>query len=256
MHSVRHLDGATIEEMLYPKFRIVNFDDEPAIRTVATSLRDAWPILPGEPAEEGADASALGAFLRAHRTVSERQQAPRNPDKDTVRTPWRDEIYHMWNHVFWDVGRFLAEVGPGIGEFHPPAHEVFVVDYPSSAGGDGKGMAVRKVWDTNVLLLPAYLEPGIRVRFSSGGVERQDGMVEKVLGTFDGENTAEIWFVMAGLEVNIYVEGEYEGGRKGVAAVLVYGKLCTQDHEEGHKASEEGIPSTGQVEDVKEDGVT
>ncbi len=50
---------------------------------------------------------------------------------------------------------------------------------------------------------------------------------EETLGTFGGHNLAEIWFLMAGLEVNVYVEGEYEKGRKGVAAVLVYGKLYT-----------------------------
>ncbi|KAL1630857.1 hypothetical protein SLS54_000730 [Diplodia seriata] len=34
-------------------------------------------------------------------------RALRNADTNTLHTPLRDAVYHNWNHVFWDVSRFL-----------------------------------------------------------------------------------------------------------------------------------------------------
>lgn len=51
----------------------------------------------------------------------------------------------------------------------------------------------------------------------------EDWTSEKELGTFD----TEIWYVRKGVDVNIYVEGDFEKDRQGVAAVMVNGILCS-----------------------------
>jgi hypothetical protein len=37
-----------------------------------------------------------------------REQLPRNPHTKTLHTPWRDQIYYMWNHVVYDVGNWIS----------------------------------------------------------------------------------------------------------------------------------------------------
>ncbi|MCJ1248312.1 hypothetical protein MMC30_005529 [Trapelia coarctata] len=223
MHTIRTLEGPP-EDLFYPPFRKIEFDDEAAIVTVSTHLRYAWTAIPGS-----ADKDGVGVFMKANseRTEEERDNLPENPDKDDIRTPWRKAIYEQWNHVFWDVAGFLSEVGPGIGHLHPPSQDAYAVYHPSA--GDANAAVVKKSWDTNVLVIPAYLEPSVSVRvFTTKAGE--DGLVEKTLGTFDGSNTAEIWFVKSGHEVNVAVNSGGAKDWKGVAAVLVYGKLCNEDH--------------------------
>lgn len=80
-------------------------------------------------------------------------------------------------------------------------------------------------------MIPAYLKPGVSVRFYTIQVE-EDGVVEKTLGTFNGLNAAKIWYFKSGAEVHIAVECDDAKIQKGVVTVLVYGKLCKEDHEE------------------------
>ena len=148
---------------------------------------------------------------------------------------WRDSIYHMWNHVFYDVMNFLPEVNCSVGHFHPPSHDAFAVDYPTA---HGRNVAVaKKKWDTNTLLIPAHRAPGVSVR-ATVNESNEDETLEKELGTFDGLNPTEIWYVRKGVDVNIYVEGDFEKDRQGVAAVTVYGILCSDIHEPGTECCE------------------
>ncbi len=165
-------------------------------------------------------ASAVGAFIAAshNRSEEERRAVSQNPSKEDIHTPWRREIYHQWNHVFYDVANFLASVGPGTGHLHPPAHSAFALTYPVA---DGEGETKEMVWDNNVLVIPAHLEPGVSVRMST---IKEDGE-EKTLGTFNASSTADIWFIKKETSVRFFVEGEYENVRGGVAAVLVCGRL-------------------------------
>ena len=241
MYTGRILDGSP-EELIYPSFRLVNFSDEGAIVLVSTHLRHAWTAAPGADVGPG----AVGAFIAAshNRSEAERGAVSQNPNKEDIHTPWRDEIYHQWNHVFYDVANFLSSVGPGIGHLHPPAHEAFALTYPVA---DGEGEAKGKVWDYNVLVIPAHLEPGVSVRMST---VKEDGE-EKTLGTFSASTTADIWYIKNGTSVRFFVEGEYENVRGGVAAVLVSGRLdltCP-----GHDAPNEGAV-VGEEANVEEYG--
>ena len=107
-------------------------------------------------------------------------------------------------------------------------------------------------WETNVLLLPAYLAPGVSVTCTVADRPRQDGAEDEgpppaedeSLGSFDGGNEREVWYLRAGVDVALHVaaaDGAGEGkdgdgaGKdgEGVAAVFVVGVLCTETHAGG-----------------------
>ena len=121
MHTIR-----TLTDMLNPSFRAVQFGDEGAMITVTTRVRQAWTAIPPEK-EPPYNQNDVGAFIPEIQTKPE-DEIKKNPDM-TIHTPWRETIYEMWNHVFYDVMRFLPEVGMGVGHFHPPSHDVMEVRF-------------------------------------------------------------------------------------------------------------------------------
>ena len=233
MYTGRTLEGNTLEDMLNPAFRTVNFDDEHAMVLVSLHLRLAWTAIPsGDTTYD-----AIGSFIKAShdRTEDERSQLQRNPDKN-VHTPWRDAIYHFWNHVFNDVMGFLSNVGPGIGHYHSPSHNTFALAYPGPQREDGATILAKK-WENNVLMIPAYLESGVSIRMSMASIG-DNQMSEKTLGNFDSSKSNDIWFLKGGNEVVFHVEGDYERDREGIAAVLVYANLCTKESRAAEKNKE------------------
>ena len=241
MFSVRNLDGS-VEDMFNPKFRKVDFGSTPVVVLVSTHLRYAWSAIPSDDTSE----NGIGQFIKANyeRSEEERKNVPQNPDRDNIHTPWRDSVYHNWNHVFYDVMKFLPDVNCSVGHFHPPSHDVFAVAYPRA---DGASVAVaRKKWDTNMLMTPAHMEPGVSFR-ATVNERNEDGVAEKELGTFDGSNATEIWYIRKGVNINIYVEGNFDKGRRGIAAAMVVGILCSDIHEPGTECCE-------RVEPADEDG--
>lgn len=211
MHTGRTLDGS-IENMLNPAFRAIGFDDEWAIVVVSTHLRYAWTVSAGE--ETSAD--AVGHFIKANheRTEEERKEVVQNPDKDDIYTPWRGPVFTFWNHVFCDVIRWLPGVKCSVGHFHQLSQVLFAMNYLLS--GSESAAVMKKRWDTNVLVIPAYLGPGVSIRFARSEKEVETG---NTLGKFDGSNTAKIWYLKRNVEVKIYVEGACEKDQRGVAAV-------------------------------------
>lgn len=221
MHTTRTIDW---DNIFTPSFRIVHFEEEAAMVIVSTQLRYAWTAIPHN---EGLNRFAKENYERSE---EERLAVPQNPDTNTVHTRWRDEVYEAWSHVFYDVMNFLQDVGPDVGHYHPPSHDILSLQYPGNDGNQ-ETAAVKKTWGTKVLIIPAHLEPGVAIRVTE--------MNGKAIGTFDGKNTAEIWYIRAGVEVHIYVEGDYDKSRTGVAAVLVYGILCDRDDLEVQPVQEE-----------------
>ena len=193
MHTSRTVDGSSLESMLFPPFRKVEFQEDFPQVLVSTQLRHAWTALPGEATTSG----TVGEFIKANYESTDEQRAavPKNPDKDILHTAWRDEVYRMFNHLFYDVSNWLQDVGPGIGHMHLPSHDVLALEYSDADGG------VRKKWETDILIIPVYLEPRVEVIMDMTEVNEQDQSEKKVLGTFDGGNSAEIWYVRAGTEV-------------------------------------------------------
>ncbi|KAF4625645.1 hypothetical protein G7Y89_g12516 [Cudoniella acicularis] len=229
MYTSRVLDG-TPDDILNPSFRTVDFGDESAVITVASYMRHAWIAIPPPLSEPSYTQNDIGAFIRGiqNETETERIEREKNPDT-TVHTPWRDAIYKMWNHVFWDVMKFLPHVGYGIGHFHPPNHKVFPLAFP------GTSLEMTTKWDTNVLIIPAHLEQGVQVSMS-----RDVGSDENVIcRTFESGKPYEIWYLKKGTEVKFYLEAKNKDERVGLAAVLMIGILCTDEHGETPRADEE-----------------
>ncbi|KAI9761287.1 MAG: hypothetical protein M4579_001077 [Chaenotheca gracillima] len=230
MHTVRTLDGG-MEELFKPSFRNLCFSDDAAMVLVSSHLRLAWTAVPGD----DTSTTGVGQFIAAshRRSDDEREEVPQDPDTESVHTPWRDSIHHQWNHVFSDTARFLDELLVEPFRYQPPSHDVYAIDFPASEDN----ATVRKAWDTAVLIIPAYLAPGVSIRLSTR-VADAEGEVEKTLGTFNASNPTDIWYIKKGTTVNVHVEGDYEKGQKGKAAVMACGILSDVPEAEAEVAAE------------------
>lgn len=159
----------------------------------------------------------------------EREKIPLNPDKKTIHTPWRDSIYYLWNHLFYDVGNFLVNAYD-VGHFKLPNQDVFALQFPRPQDNeDSENVRVlTKVWETEVILLPAYLAPGMAVRVETYSLGEEGGVVRNVVklrGKFTHDKPDQAWYITKGLETRFYIEGEVDKDSDGLAAFMVYGKI-------------------------------
>ncbi|KAL8858690.1 MAG: hypothetical protein Q9178_004778 [Gyalolechia marmorata] len=246
-----------------PLFRKINFQHQADVRLVSTELRRAWTALPPPGNRDPkSDISAVQDFIRANRDKAPEELAAiaitsSNPDTQSIHTSWRDAVYDQWNNVLYDVGKFLPEICPGDLCHRPPDCELFALEFH---GGD----VVRR-WDQDVLLIPAFLKPGVSIRVkisqqrqqdkavpdesgsdpassapasldcdSAGNLStRREGVLRDVeVGVFDASNPCEIWYIKQGTSVCFHVDngGEIEG--KGLAAVIIYGPLYEMNDDE------------------------
>lgn len=223
------LDGDwDISDVAQISFRKINFGKDPAQWTTACMLRQAWNFIPPTP-----DCTDVGPVMKRYQDMPEEEKAklPRNPDTKNLHNPWRDEIYYLWNHLFYDVGNFLDDVY-GMGKFYPPNEAVFGLEFPQ-LHGDEESENVRvltKVWETEVIILPTYLAPGVVVRVETFGPGEENGVsrnVVKLRGKFSNEqdSLAQAWYFERGLETRFYIEGGEDPTGEGWAAVIVYGKI-------------------------------
>jgi len=91
MHTVHTFDGS-LRDMLKPSYRIFHFEDDGANILVSTHLCYAWTTFP--PLDEPTTASVI-KFIKVNHDLNDekgRSLVPQNTDKDTIHTPWRDEI--------------------------------------------------------------------------------------------------------------------------------------------------------------------
>ena len=222
MYTSRVLEGSDLSAILYPPFRKVNFASAPAVVLVSSQLRELWTAVP----DEDTFCAGVGAAIKARHELTENQRKalPKNPNFHEFDTPWRRSLYYNWNHVFVDVARFLVEVGPGIGDFVPPSHEVFPLHL-----SDTNDTAIMKAWNTNVFLIFAHLQNNVAIRAAI--VEDTSDKSEKTLGVFDKLNNSEIWFIKKGVKVKLYVEHDNETDTQSLAAVMVVGIISTDEQQ-------------------------
>lgn len=238
-----------------PCFRKINFEYENAINLVSAQLRHAWKTLPPQDTNPFDNAAVKDYIKKRGKSTSEQEDVTlRNPDMDSVHTPWRDALYEFWNHVFYDVGKFLPQACPGNLCHRPPACDIF------DLGVSGNGEGLLRVWEEAVLLIPAFLRSGVSIRavivpdetsqltkakkatsqppeaFANCPDDHALGNTKPVeeaeLGIFDSSNPYEIWYIKKGARTRFHVEDNSEGGKKGLGAVMVYGPLCEMDDEE------------------------
>lgn len=247
MFTIRNFTGGTLDEMLSPPLRVVDYGNDRAVITVSTRLRQCWRLRPDWPEGEGFSDTNGGISKMIHSIQDASKDAlesGRNPDNDTIHTPLRDATYHTWNHVFWDVSKFLAEVNCNTGTFTPPAHEVVVLNYPTNGQTWDESMYAHaqtmEVGDQAMLISPIFVDVGLKLRLTTGTEVKCPSSEEELQSTahFAVDATTEekfdeefkICWVKSGEVVQMYIGGHCDGSRKGVAAVFVCGKY-TRDTE-------------------------
>lgn len=249
------LEGETLYEQTRPPVRRVEYDHDEldqdrAMMTMTTVLRSTWLVEP-QPDPNNSSASgedAVSVFLGPQsRRINEgrEDEIPSNPDRETIHTPWRDGVYQYLCHVFVDAFAFLAEAAgeEKYGHHHvsESEHEVFGLGFEREEVED-------RSWDTNVMLLPAYLAPGVTVKMFR---VREGDASEQAFGQFDHEKPFITWFVRAGVSVRCVVEkAEDANDVDGLAAVMLVGRACARhavDNGEERPVEEIDVEGNGEV---------
>jgi hypothetical protein len=264
MHSMIYLGPGgphAFTQLPYAGVRKIGFSPNQSQDTIAKLLVLGWVV---QRSTSECNNPPVGDFKVWKEEVDplsleEREQLPRNPDTKTLHTPWRDQIYYMWNHVFYDVGNWMSAMYRA-RRFEPPNIELFAIEFPTShENGDGRKVpAATKVWDSDTLLAPAYLAPGVSLRVET----LQPGEEDKEPShpaDFDHEDRYCVWFVKEGLQMRFYVEGDWDQSTDGVAAVMVYGnmlgeplKVLDQESEESEGDENDGDDADGEDGEHKE----
>ncbi|KAL2834636.1 hypothetical protein BJY01DRAFT_253004 [Aspergillus pseudoustus] len=250
MHSFATLGPAASTNWISPGIRRIGFAEDPAQFTVTHLLIHGWGV--ARPKPDPCPDPPTGDFAAWGREVGDldreaREGLPRDEDQVSVNTPWREQIYYMWNHVFYDVGNWVSSAY-GTRRFMPPGIEVFTIKFPaptanrSESNGNGDAdndanedknknkslvPASSKVWpDSETLLAPAYLAPGISIRVET--LEPGQAADEETFhpGNFEQGDRYCVWYVKKGLQLRLFVEGEWdEKDVGGLAAVMVCGSM-------------------------------
>jgi hypothetical protein len=227
MHSISKLGPGDLTPFPDPGVRKIGFEEDPSQFTVANLLVHGWSVQRSTSECNNPPSGDFNTWAKevGPLTLEEREQLPQNPDTKTCHTPWRDQIYYMWNHVFYDVGNWMSSMY-GTRSFQPPNTEVFALEFPTShANGDGgKIPAATKVWDAETLLVPAYLAPGVSLRVETLNPGQEDGEPFHP-ADFEHGDRYTVWYVKKGLQMRFYVEGDWDQSADGVAAVMVYGNM-------------------------------
>jgi hypothetical protein len=263
MFTVRKLTGNTWAEALDPSFRKVDFSSMYAVVLVSTTIRRSWQLLPevikdhGESTYENTIPFTRQLIGAINETSDDDLAAFVNPDREIVHTPFRDAIYEVWNHVFIDVSRFLSEVNCKCGEFKPPSVEAVGVRYledgqarTRKAEGD-----MTKVVEMEMLshrqFAPAFLDPGVKLAVVVGGdsketFNQEEDKDEARSFLWDATSTEGLWngkevlWVKGGQKIQIYLGGNLDQSRKGLAAVLACGRYQMEDMEDRTHMSLDG----------------
>lgn len=127
-----------------------------------------------------------------------------------------------------------------MGTHNPPNHSSFVLNY---------GSPVHHVFDTNVVLLPAFLDEGISVRVKHVPENEEQEHIDLGIWKHEKDAMTTAWFVRAGITMEFEIQDEKDqheenNKKEGVAAVFVYGILtlesaCGAHEEVAEKANTE-----------------
>lgn len=140
------------------------------------------------------------------------------------------------NHFFYDAGNLFSEANCALGHFEPPNHDHFVLNYEDLASKE----LPSRVFDTNVVIMPAFLDDGLKLRVLRVG--ESDETLNGELMVMDQEHRTEAWFIRKGMRIAFRIDkgqqteiSETSSPKTGVAAVIVFGILSTKDMCESHE---------------------
>jgi hypothetical protein len=212
MYTMNKFEARSFAEMLQPRFRSIKFESLNNNIKLARCLRSAWKGVPVNKKPHYGEKDVedyLNLFL-----TTKPGDDPTPRDKHTaISTPWRHAVYEMWNRLFIDVMEFLPVAAPDIGHFHAPNHSILPIT-----------QNFHKLFSTDVLIVPAYLQPGIKIT-----ITEDQSQPARIWGSFSSEDEYDIWFLKKGVPVKFEVEGGKED-KDSLKAVLVYGVVCNEFH--------------------------
>lgn len=143
------------------------------------------------------------------------------------------------NHFFYDAGNLFSEANCALGHFEPPNHSHFVLNYEDLVSKE----LPSRVFDTNVVIMPAFLDDGLKLRVSQVG--ESDETPNGELMVMDQEHMTEAWFIRQDIRIAFKIDecqqteiSEASPPKTGVAAVIVLGVLSKTDMCEDHEAGE------------------
>lgn len=173
-------------------------------------------------------------------------------DARSVVSPWREEIYEVYRHVFVDLWRVLVATaaGAGVGRYDPSrgdAVSVVVLPLPAAVSGasgtgdggeDEKKKVERTAFRTDTFLFPVWVNPQAEVSFAAApaaGKEEEEG------GTW-----AHAW---AAGEASTWTTGLWvREGRDVEITTRVVASLVGQDVEEDDGTGVAAVFVTGHCE--------
>jgi hypothetical protein len=230
--------------------RTVDFSQNPAVMQVSTALRRLWLVDPdslgaGSPENEPQSQSIIeDVFREATRKVGNWiAQTPSNdrwfdevwksqsdftlldppeglqteidnsePGRGPIFTPFRREVYGVYDHVFWDVYHALKKAtDEEIGEFQPPNTTIMVLQFSKDESPN-----IPHIFPTDTFVYPVWIAPKTTLTFSVDGQE-------KTLTPEGHTWRFSMWF-RAGRLLTITPNDETGERRGRVAAVLALGQ--------------------------------
>ena len=146
------------------------------------------------------------------------EESTESDDEDAIQsslfTPFRQQIYGIYNHVFYHAFTKLKEDKVAVAEFKPPSTTVMVLEAPDEEDKEG----IPHDFETDTFVYPVWIAEGAKLRLSFGGRDVEVGA--------EGEKWTEVLMFKAGSQVTIVPEavggGELGGG---VVALLAMG-IC------------------------------
>lgn len=156
--------------------------------------------------------------------------AAASPDPRSVVSPWREEIYDVYRHVFADLWRGLeatAVMDPPPARYDPSRGDaVSLVVLPVSGVAEE---AQRTAFRTDTFLYPVWVNPRAEISFSAAAGGNSDGIEHRWV---DGEEATWITglWVRGGEDVVLTTKMDGAGDDEtGVAAVFVTGHCDERD---------------------------
>lgn len=174
-------------------------------------------------------------------------------DLKSVVSPWREEIYDVYRHLFADLWRLLRglpgmdgegeENDKNIGVFEPSRGDsVSLATLPAVIREKGEKREDKTVFRTDTFLYPVWVNPVAKVTFSSVAVADDDDVpsgeegkgrrkedVHRWVADESATWTTGLW-VKGGQEITITTEMvDFVSDKTGLAAVFVTGH-CDERH--------------------------
>lgn len=175
----------------------------------------------------------------------------------SVVSPWREEIYEVYRHVFVDLWRVLVATaaGAGVGRYDPSrgdAVSVVVLPLPAAAvpgAGDEEEMekkekkkekdtekAERTAFRTDTFLFPVWVSPRAEVSFAAAPAAGEEEEVDDA----EGGAWAHAW---AAGEASTWTTGLWvrEGREVEITTRVVGASVAGQDGGEGEEGDGTGV---------------